>query len=117
MARAGRSKLALVIGIDVYRSEELDNLSSCRKDAEDFCRLLQEELGYTIFQNEPIIGSRLNKEKNSWVDIHRAILSFFRSAKPGQTLLFYFSGHGIPREDEIYRARGSRGGKIMPYVL
>ena len=115
MARAGRSKLALVIGIDVYRSAGLDNLSSYRKDAEDVCKLLQ-KLGYTIFQNEPIIGSRLNKE-NSWVDIHRAIVSFFKSTKPGQTLLFYFSGHGIPREDEIYRARESRGGKIMPYVL
>jgi tetratricopeptide (TPR) repeat protein len=102
-SKADRSKLALVIGIDVYRSEGLDNLSSCKKDAEDVCKLLQEELGYTIFQNEPIIGSRLNKE-NSWVDIHKAILSFFKSAKPGQTLLFYFSGHGIPREDEIYLA-------------
>jgi tetratricopeptide (TPR) repeat protein len=101
-SKADRSKLALVIGIDVYRSEGLDNLSSCKKDAEDVCKLLQ-ELGYTIFQNEPIIGSRLNKE-NSWVDIHRAIVSFFKSAKPGQTLLFYFSGHGIPREDEIYLA-------------
>jgi Caspase domain len=115
MARADRSKLALVTGIGVYRSEELDNLPSCRKNTEDFYKLLQ-ELGYTIFQNEPIIGSRLNKE-NSWMDIYRAIVSFFKSAKPGQTLLFYFSGHGIPREDEIYIARGSRGGKIMPYAL
>jgi Caspase domain len=114
-SKADRSKLALVIGIDVYRSEGLDNSPSCRKDIEDFCRLLQ-KLGYTIFQNEPIIGSTLNKE-NSWVNVHRAIVSFFKSAKPGQTLFFYFSGHGIPREDEIYRARGSRGGKIMPYVL
>jgi hypothetical protein len=114
--KADRSKLGLVTGIDVYRSEGLDNLPSCRKDTEDFCKLLQ-KLGYTIFQSEPIIGSRLNKG-NSWVeDIHRAIVSFFKSVKPGQTLLFYFSGHGIPREDEIYRARGSRGGKIMPYAL
>jgi Caspase domain len=115
MARADRSKLELVISVDVYRSEGLDNLSSCRKHAEDFSKLL-EELGYRIFQNEPIIGSRLNKE-NSWVDIHRAIVSFFKSAKPGQTLLFCFSGHSIPREDEIYLARGSRGGRIMPYAL
>jgi Caspase domain len=113
--KADRSKLGLATGIDVYRSGGLDNLPSCRKDIEDFSKLL-EELGYTIFQNEPIIGSRLNKE-NSWVDIHRAIVSFFKSAKPGQTLLFCFSGHSIPREDEIYLARGSRGGKIMPYVL
>jgi uncharacterized caspase-like protein len=38
------------------------------------------------------------------VDIHRAIVNFFKNAKPGQTLLFYFSGHGIPREEEIYLA-------------
>jgi Caspase domain len=101
-SKADRSKLALVTGIDVYRSEGLNNLHSCRENIEDFCKLLQ-ELGYTIFQNEPIIGSRLNK-KNSWVDIHRAIVSFFKGAKPGQRLLFYFSGHGIPREDEIYLA-------------
>jgi tetratricopeptide (TPR) repeat protein len=100
--KADSSKLALVIGVDVYRSEGLEDLSSCRKDAEDVCRILQ-GLGYTIFQNGPIIGSRLNKE-NSWVDIHRAIVNFFKSARPGQTLLFYFSGHGIPREDEIYLA-------------
>ena len=102
MTKPDNSKLALVIGVDVYRSEGLEDLSSCRKDAEDVCKILQ-GLGYTIFQNEPIIGSRLNKE-NSWVDIHRAIVSFFGSAKPGQTLLFYFSGHGIQRRDEIYLA-------------
>lgn len=102
MIKADGSKVALVIGIDVYRSEGLEDLPSCRKDAEALCKILQ-ELGYTIFQNEPIIGSRLSKE-NSWVDIHRAIVNFFKSAKPGQTLLFYFSGHGIPREDEIYLA-------------
>lgn len=102
MIKADGSKIALVIGVDVYRSEGLEDLPSCRKDAEELCRILQ-ELGYMIFQNEPIIGSRLNKE-NSWVDIHRAIVNFFKSAKPGQTLLFYFSGHGIPREDEIYLA-------------
>jgi tetratricopeptide (TPR) repeat protein len=102
MSKHDSSKLALVIGVDVYHSEGLEDLSSCRKDAEDVCKILQ-GLDYTIFQNGPIIGSRLNKE-NSWVEIHRAIVSFFDGAKPGHTLLFYFSGHGIQRRDEIYLA-------------
>jgi hypothetical protein len=100
-SKADRSKLALVTGIDVYRSEGLDNLPSCRENIEDFCKLLQES-GYTIFQNEPIIGSRLTK-KNSWVDIHRAIVSFFeRKTWPEAFVLLFRSG--IPREDEIYLA-------------
>jgi tetratricopeptide (TPR) repeat protein/plastocyanin/sugar lactone lactonase YvrE len=77
-------------------------LPSCKKDAEDLCELLR-GLGYTIFQDGPIIASRLSKEY-SWVDIKRAIANFFSSAEPGQTLLFYFSGHGIQKRDEIYLA-------------
>ena len=34
--KADRSKLALVTGIDVYRSEGLDNLHSRRENTEDF---------------------------------------------------------------------------------
>jgi tetratricopeptide (TPR) repeat protein len=96
------SKLALVIGIDVYRSEGLIDLPFCRKDAKDLTKVLR-ALGYTIFQDEPIIGSRLNKE-NSWVDIHRAIVNFFYVARPAQTLLFYFSGYGIARDGDVYLA-------------
>ena len=96
------SKLAIIIGIDSYRSAALEDLPSCKKDAEDLCKLLS-DLGYTIFRNEPIIGSKL-EGPNAYTKVHRAIRDFFINAEPGQTLLFYFSGHGIPREQELYLA-------------
>lgn len=96
------NKIALIIGIDEYsRAEELPSLPSCKKDAEDMAQLLR-KIGFTIFGDKPIIGSDLDKD--GWTTIHRAIRDFFNRAKPSHTLLFYFSGHGITREDEIYLA-------------
>jgi tetratricopeptide (TPR) repeat protein len=93
--------VALIVGIDVYNNiEMLDPLPSCKKDGEDLYRLLS-DLGYTIKKNAPLIGSKLDKTE-AWVQIREAIGDFFLDAKPSQTLLFYFSGHGIPRGDEVY---------------
>jgi hypothetical protein len=99
MIKADGSNVALVIGIDVYRSEGLEDLPSCRKDAEALCKILQ-ELGYTIFQNEPIIGSRLSKE-NSWVDIHRAIVNFFERKTGSDTLVLLFRSWHSKRRRNI----------------
>ena len=51
-------KLALIIGIDVYRSKGLEDLPSCKKDAMDMHELLS-NLGYVIFGDQPILGSEL----------------------------------------------------------
>jgi hypothetical protein len=55
------NKVALIIGVDAYNSKELDPLPSCKKDAEDIFNLLSEK-GYTIYENEPLIGSKLDKQ-------------------------------------------------------
>jgi Caspase domain len=98
------SKLALIIGIDQYTENDyLIPLPSCKKDATDLAELLR-KIGYAIFSDGPvIIGSDLNREFR-WTTIHRTIRDFFNSAEPDQLLLFYFSGHGILRGDEIYLA-------------
>ncbi len=95
------SRVALIIGIDSYNDESLEDLPACRQDAEDLCQLLSQNLNYKIFEDGPIIGSKLNKE-NGWIKIREAIGNFFLDAKPRQTLLFYFSGHGIPRDGDVY---------------
>lgn len=95
------SKLALIIGIDSYRNN-LEPLLSCRKDARDIAELLSRpEFNYTIFRDKPLIGSELD-DKYGWADVHEAIFQFFGEAKPGQRLLFYFSGHGIPGDNDVY---------------
>jgi len=97
------NKLALIIGIDAYyNSDGLAPLPSCKKDANDLAELLSKaEFGYTIFKGRPLIGSQLNKYYG-WVQFRQAIFDFFGEAKPGQKLLFYFSGHGIAEDNDVY---------------
>ena len=102
------NKRALIIGIDVYYHEGPDKMPSlnplppCRKDALDMYNLLS-KLDYTIFSDYPLVGSNLEKE-HGWVQVHRAIRDFFGQGEAGQTLLLYFSGHGLPKRQEVYLA-------------
>lgn len=99
---ADPNKIALIIGIDKYYDENLEQLPSCRKDAKDLSNLLSKErFDYTIFTGKSIMGSTVEKE-NGWSDIQKTISNFFGYAKPNDTLLFYFSGHGIPKNNEVY---------------
>lgn len=99
-----KKRIALVLGMDLYYNDDLEQLPSCRKDAEDLCKLLTtDKFNYTIFQGGPVLGSKLNKEYG-WADVRTYISNFFASAKPSQTLLFYFSGHGIPYSNDVYLA-------------
>jgi uncharacterized caspase-like protein len=100
------SKIALIVGMDTYDNNDLDQLPSCKRDAEDLHELLRAKFGYTIFGDEPIIGSKLTKNYG-WAQVHKAISEFFNIAKPSQTLLFYFSGHGITKGGEVYLATPS----------
>ena len=98
------NKMALIMGMDVYDSNELEQLPACRKDAQDLYKLfITDKFDYTIFKNEPIIGSKLDKEYG-WAQVRADISNFFSSAKPSQTLVFYFSGHGIPDGNDVYLA-------------
>jgi DNA segregation ATPase FtsK/SpoIIIE, S-DNA-T family len=97
------NKVALIIGMDMYDSEQLPALECCKKDATDLSYLVSKELGYFIFGGDAIIGSELERQIG-WARMRQAIGDFFSDAKPNQLLLFYFSGHGILRGDDVYLA-------------
>ena len=97
------SKVALVIGVDTYHNKGLDGkpltqLPSCKNDAIDLYNLLTSK-GFDYKIDNPIIGSDLDPF-NNFRSIQKAIVNFFKTADVGNTLLFYFSGHGIPRQDD-----------------
>jgi Caspase domain len=81
-------KKALVVGISEY-TNDLQTLGFCKKDGEEMYKLLK-NLGYEI--TSALIGDV------NWITMRTALLQFFtnRNIKPNDTLLFYFSGHGIP---------------------
>ena len=85
-------KRALIIGISDYNTE-LPHLEFCTKDGQDLYELLKLQ-GYSI-PDEYILTGHVNYDK-----IRDTILNFFTDKKinPTDTLLFYFSGHGVPDE-------------------
>ena len=99
---AQSERLALVIGVDGYKSPLLAPLPSCRKDAFDIAKEFS-TAGYSIYDNGPLIGSNI-QDPNAWSKIRESIINYFNKSKPSQKLIFYFSGHGLSRHGEIYLA-------------
>lgn len=89
---------ALIIGISDYNSEDLKPLPFCKKDGEEIYENLK-SIGYEIFGKNALTGEV--KSEN----MRESIYDFFtsESIKPEDTLLFYYSGHGIPDSDgDVY---------------
>ena len=86
----GRRK-ALIIGISNYNS--LIPLDLCKDDGEEVYKVLSSQ-AYEISDNHKLIGNV------PYGDMRKAIVSFFKSHdnRPKDTLLFYYSGHGLPDE-------------------
>src|SRR5438128_1943521 len=83
-------KKALIVAISEYNDKQLTPLEFCKNDGEEMYELLR-SLGYEISDNHKLIG---------YVKFDRmrdAIYDFFdnRKTKADDTLLFYYSGHGI----------------------
>ncbi len=85
----GAHKKALVIGISNY--SHLQTLDICKNDGIDMYEVLS-SLDYEISDENNLIGEAKGEK------IKDAIDDFFSdsNSKPDDTLLFYYSGHGIP---------------------
>jgi hypothetical protein len=81
---------ALIISISDYLNE-LAPLDFCKDDGEKMYETLK-SLGYEIPDSNRLIG------EIRYDQVRPAISRFFtdKSVKPKDTLIFYFSGHGIP---------------------
>jgi uncharacterized caspase-like protein len=79
---------ALIIAVSNY--ERYEALDFCRRDGEGIYNLLN-SLGYEISDKNKLVGHVLGE------NMRDAIIDFFTDEKiePDDTLLFYYSGHGI----------------------
>jgi tetratricopeptide (TPR) repeat protein len=82
-------KRALIIGVSDY--DKLQPLTFCRNDASSMFRLLL-SLGYEIEDNTNLSGYV------RWQDMRDIIIEYFNNSKVRRddTVIFYFSGHGVP---------------------
>ena len=82
------TKKALIVSISDYN--DLENLDFCKNDGNEMFDILS-NLGYEIPLHRKLIG---NVEDTT---VKKAIIDFFRTNTndTADTLLFYFSGHGV----------------------
>lgn len=94
---AESTKKGIIISISDY--DILQPLEFCRNDGTEMYELLK-SLNYEIQTDHNLIG------RVKWVEMRSAIVDFFRniSIKPSDTLLFYYSGHGILDNGDHYLA-------------
>jgi uncharacterized protein YjbI with pentapeptide repeats len=85
---------ALIIGVSNY--DYLDNLDFCKNDGNEMYNFLKEGLEFEIRDEFKLTGNRVEH-----FSIHDKIISFFTDPiiNSNDTLLFYYSGHGIPDID------------------
>jgi sugar lactone lactonase YvrE len=84
---------ALIIGISEYDDGSLEDLDFCEKDAREMAATLG-QLDYRIMgYNDKILVGHVNHDV-----IRDAIIDFFTdpTTTAKDTLIFYYSGHGIP---------------------
>jgi len=97
----GAQKKALIVGISDYTN--LQKLDFCRNDGKEVYDVLT-SLGYEISDKNKLVGEAKGEK------LRDAIYDFFedRTNNPDDTLLFYYSGHGVPGlpgdEGDIYLA-------------
>ena len=91
-------KKALVVGISDYTN--LQQLDFCKNDGTEVYEVLT-SLGYEISDKNKLIGKAMGTK------VKDTIYDFFDDKRdnPDDTLLFYYSGHGVPGDDgNIYLA-------------
>ena len=93
-------RMAIVISVSNYTNGKLQPLSFCKNDGQKIYELLN-SLDYKIADNHKLIG------EVKYETMRDAIIDFFTDVniRASDTLLFYYSGHGIPDADgDIYFA-------------
>ena len=93
--------IALIIGINKY--DTLGELDSCQQDAAAFRETLVKNGGYNPNRVMLITDNAPTKEfAASYANLTRRIDQACKLAKPKDTLLIYFAGHGITAGNEMY---------------
>jgi tetratricopeptide (TPR) repeat protein len=108
-------KKALIIGISDYTDPRLkvdgSNLNFCRNDGERMYEVLKSQ-NYNISEKNKIVGEA------NWEKVRNTIYDFFvdDEGSPDDTLLFYYSGHGVlDDQGNIYLALSDTDPQ-KPYI-
>lgn len=87
----------LLIGINEYKSLNINNLQGCVPDVNKVAELLQQN-----FSGVEISTKKLINQQASKANIIKAFSEHFQEAQEGDSVLIYYSGHGSTESGEIF---------------
>ncbi|MDA7817616.1 caspase family protein [Sulfurimonas sp.] len=87
--KTDRKKWLFVVGVEKY--QYTDNISYAKRSAEMFVKTAQKRLGVTKSNSYVMIN-----EKASQATIKTSMKKLLRRVKKGDTIYFYYNGHGVP---------------------
>ena len=113
LAQLGSRKLALLIGINEYTGG-IPPLFGCMSDVEMQYELLRHRYGFN--ESDIIKLTDDTKEKPTRNNILRAFEEhLIKQAKPGDTVIFHYSGHGaLITDPDPYNPENKTNGTIIP---
>ncbi|WP_338874422.1 caspase family protein [Spirosoma sp. SC4-14] len=104
---------AVVVGIADYQAltYRTGDLRYADKDARQMVSYFRSKAG----GNVPANHIRLLTNQQATYQQIREALSLFKQAKPGDRVIFYFSGHGLPESFVPYDVRPGNRQKLLSY--
>lgn len=84
----GETRRAFLVGVQDYKDSNINRLSRTRDDAKDLAKDL-EEVGFDK-KNIKVVTDVKNKDA-----FDKEFNAFLKTIQPGDTVLFFFSGHGF----------------------
>jgi len=90
---------AIVVGVSDYLHNEIEDLHYCEKDATDFYNVLVTDCGYKKEHVIKLIGKDATREKIINMLTGLANQKLYPHA---ETIIFYFSGHGMASNNENF---------------
>ena len=92
---ASAEKFASLVGINDYKDENIPNLRGCENDVSMMKEVLIEKFGFTTGKIQILLSDQATRSA-----IHESLQWLAAEAKPGDVVLFYFSGHGSQVPDQ-----------------
>lgn len=109
--QAHATKLALLVGVGDFQNSEVPKLPGPKHDVEAMKAVLVERLGFEPQNVNTLIDNQGTKHA-----IQAALKSLMDKSRPGDEILFYFSGHGTSSLDpELGLPLPYGSGAIAPY--
>lgn len=92
---AWAEKYALLVGVGEYNHSSINNLDGPKYDVEVLSQTLQQYFGYSKEKILPLVDKAATRQA-----ILAALNRLAETTRPGDSLLFYYSGHGTSSFDD-----------------